>query len=243
MVKRVKMFLFACTLSLLVIGCEKNDYFPLTEGLQKSYKIVVKFENEPPVRYRIFSTFLKKIKMTNENSPNKEIVQVTPMLREDASVFYYHKNSNNIERIAYQPLGKQAVLYEEEPRYVIKYPIKKGVMWKSPSKTYLLLKHYPYYNKRITVPFKLSSTVEEINETVRVPAGTFKNCLKIKSIGETTFIGERGIGDVKVQVENTDWFSPKVGLIKTTRTEITSTDLYGKNKLTKELESYKIPIW
>ena len=243
MIKKIRTFTITCIMCCLLIGCEENAYFPLTQGLQKSFTISIEFENEPPVYYRIFSTFLKKIKITNEISTEKEMISVTPMLREDASVFYYYEDKNNVKRIAYQPLGKDQIVYEEEPRYIIKYPVKKGAMWKNPSKTYLLLKHYPYYNKRITVPFKVNAIIEDVNATVKVPAGIFKNCIKIKSSGETTFIGERGIGDVKVQVENVDWFAPEIGLIKTTRTETTSTDLYGKNILIKELESYKIPIW
>jgi len=76
---------------------------------------------------------------------------------------------------------------------------------------------------RISVPIK--STIESIDEVVTVPAGTFKECLKIKSVGlgEETFVEEDSDQlfpkdflkeKIKVEVEYYNWFAPNVGLIK-----------------------------
>jgi len=40
---------------------------------------------------------------------------------------------------------------------------------------------YNYRKPRIFVP--INSTIESIDEFVKVPAGTFKECLKIKPVG------------------------------------------------------------
>ena len=75
---------------------------------------------------------------------------------------------------------------------------------------------------RISVPIK--STIESIDEVVTVPAGTFKECLKIKSIGfaKKVFREEQTSKvpvwppkeNVKVERERYIWFAPNVGRIK-----------------------------
>lgn len=72
-------------------------------------------------------------------------------------------------------------------------------------------------DSRISFPIK--STIESIDEVVIVPAGTFKECLKIKSVGlaEKVF-GEEQVWppkeNVKVERERYEWFAPDVGSIK-----------------------------
>ena len=73
------------------------------------------------------------------------------------------------------------------------------------------------FKPRISIPIK--STIESINEVVTVPAGTFKGCLKIKSIGsaEKVFGGELvwpPKENAKVERERYLWFAPNVGRIK-----------------------------
>ena len=79
------------------------------------------------------------------------------------------------------------------------------------------------FKPRISIPIK--STIESINEVVTVPAGTFKGCLKIKSIGSAEKVfGEEQTSKVplwppkekvKIERECYNWFAPNVGRIKT----------------------------
>jgi hypothetical protein len=51
----------------------------------------------------------------------------------------------------------------------------------------------------------LSLTIESVSDEVRVPAGTFKDCLKIKQVGEN---------DAGTAVMGYEWYAPKVGIVK-----------------------------
>lgn len=65
---------------------------------------------------------------------------------------------------------------------------------------------------RISIPIK--STIESIDEVVTVPAGTFKECLKIRTIGVAEKFFEKENLTVRIEVDGSAWFAPGVGLIK-----------------------------
>ena len=71
------------------------------------------------------------------------------------------------------------------------------------------------FKPKISIPVK--STIESINEVVTVPAGTFKGCLKIKTIGfAEKVIGTEWLPEEKVRIDREwyKWFAPGIGLIK-----------------------------
>ena len=74
---------------------------------------------------------------------------------------------------------------------------------------------------------------------VKVPAGKFKNCIKVSGSGNTTFIGDREIGSIKINIRTTDWFAPNVGLIKSIRLEETDTELFGTSKMVQVLDDFR----
>jgi hypothetical protein len=51
----------------------------------------------------------------------------------------------------------------------------------------------------------ISLTIESVSDEVTVPAGTFKDCLKIKQVGEN---------DAGTSVMGYEWYAPKVGVVK-----------------------------
>ena len=123
-------------------------------------------------------------------------------------------------------------------RMVLPKPIKLGKKWDVESKTYLILKRYPYYDYRATTNFKLIYEVISMSETIQTPVGKFKNCLKIKGIGKTSFIGDSEIGSIGIDVLSEEWYAENVGLIKMVRTEKTDTDLFGTTRMTQLLNNF-----
>ena len=162
-----------------------------------------------------------------------------PIVREDNSIYYYSRNKNGIVRKGIQFNGKPEIKFEEDEKYVLKYPIKIGTEWNAQSKTYLILRRYAYYDYRATTNFDINYKVSSINETVKVPAGRFKDCIKISGNGNTTFIGDREIGSINIEIRTEDWYAPKIGLIKSVRLEKTDTELFGTSKMVQVLDDYK----
>jgi hypothetical protein len=88
------------------------------------------------------------------------------------------------------------------PNYIIRYPIKIGTSWEVKARSKLLN----------NAPGILKKTIEAIDDTVTVPAGTFKNCLRIK--GEGVIRKEELGNEIIVNIEEYEWYAPGVGLIK-----------------------------
>ena len=74
----------------------------------------------------------------------------------------------------------------------LKFPIAQGNSWNMATKV---------ANNTLTVTL----TIESVSDEVRVPAGTFKDCLKIKQVGENK---------AGTAVMGYEWYAPKVGVVK-----------------------------
>ena len=75
----------------------------------------------------------------------------------------------------------------------LRFPIAEGSSWTMATKV---------GNSTVN----LSLTIESVSDEVKVPAGTFKDCLvKIKQVGEN---------DAGTSVMGYEWYAPKVGVVK-----------------------------
>jgi len=189
-----------------------KDYFPLDEGRRWEYQVYV---NEKEGLYLGLESKISG-KQVCIILPQRELKgkRVTPMQMENihgGSVYtrflFYVKDQNSIYEFASQkPEDVEPKIIHDD---IIKYPIKVGNSWQEMEISSL--------EPRISIP--INTTIESIDEVVTVPAGTFKECLKIKSTGfaEKVF-GEEQVWppkeNVKVEKERYDWFAPNVGHIK-----------------------------
>ena len=122
---------------------------------------------------------------------------------------------------------------------VLPLPIKIGKKWSVDSKTYLILKRYPYYDYRATTNFMIDYEIISTDEIISTPSGKFRNCILIRGIGETKFIGDSEIGSIAINILSEEWYAKGVGLIKSVRVEETDSDLFGTTKMTQVLEGFK----
>jgi len=189
-----------------------ENYFPLDEGKRWEYQIYV-YKKEG-----FYHGLESKIygKQVCTNLPQQELKgkRVTPVkIEETYGEFVYNNFSFYVKDHNY--IYEFARLRPEyiEPKiindYIIKFPIRVGNSWQETETSSL--------DSRISVPIK--STIESIDEVIIVPAGTFKKCLKIKSVGlaEKVFDEEQvwpPKENVKIERERYEWFAPDVGSIK-----------------------------
>ena len=223
----------------LVTSCLKDDfdYFPLNNGKIWNYNVTINPGVEDKVIYKKTNFTLNKqnLKIIETN----EEKQVYPIIREDNSIYYYSKNEDGIVREGMQHKNNYPILFEDEKKYVLKFPIEIGTNWESISKTFLILRRYAYFDYRATTNFNIKYEITSLNQTVSVPAGKFKDCIKITGTGETTFIGDREIGTIDISIKTDEWYAPNVGLIKSVRLVKTNSDLFGTSKMTQVLDDYK----
>ena len=225
-------YLFIILLFFL-LGCKSSDinYFPVDKLKRWSYAITITPEIDKPTTYKKINVALGKTKI------NKEIYY--PLLRENGSVYYYQKKNSGIFRYGFSFEKEREINLHKKERLVLPKNLETGTKWNVNSKTYLILKRYPYYDYRATTNFQINYEVVSKNQTVTTPLGKFKDCLYLRGVGNTKFIGDSEIGSIDINIISEEWYAKNVGLIKSIRTEKTNSDLFGTTKMVQTLESYE----
>ena len=222
---------------LIIIGCseQNNDYFPLDKIKTWNYTVKIQPDVDDAVIYKKTNQSLgkKKIFLNNEN------YEVYPFLKEDGTIMYYQSSDDGIYRNGIKFNKDIDFKIIKKNRMVLPYPIRIGKKWEVDSKTFLILKRYPYYDYRATTNFKLNYEILSTKEVIQTPLGKFKNCLKIRGTGKTSFIGDSEIGSIIIEVLSEEWYAKDIGLIKTVRTEKTDTDLFGTTKMVQILDNFE----
>lgn len=92
------------------------------------------------------------------------------------------------------------------------------------------------YQLKALVP--VTYTIENMKDTVKVPAGTFEKCLRV--LGRDTIPVEAGghIGNVEATIETADWYAAGAGLVKTVRREKSTSPILRAGDYLLALESY-----
>jgi len=223
----------ACALALLVPlllaagGCKRDgmDYLPLGEQRLWKYRIDRTIKGEQ--RHQ-------KIIIAGLPPATVDGAPYYPLRRLDDRIELYEKTAGWIFRVD-RSSGNRARILPQNP-----YP---GMEWQGESRILFLEVTGAFsatFEERIQTSIPLDYVVESLDDEVEVPAGRFRDCLRVKGRGSMfgggtlkTFMGIRFI-----KVEQTDWYARGVGLVKRVRNEYT-TPAEWSNQYTEELESVR----
>ena len=220
---------------LFIIGCsnQNDSYFPLEKVKSWSYKIEIQPEVEKKTVYKKINIALGKKKLVMDGDKKN----FYPFLREDGSIYLYNFDKSGVYRNGFAFSKDKKISKEKEKRLVLPSPLKIGKKWAVESKTYLILKRYPYYDYRATTKFDIEYEIVSSSEVVETPVGKFKDCLLVKGVGKTKFIGDSEIGAIEINITSDEWYAKGIGLVKSVRVEKTDSDLFGTTKMTQLLEN------
>jgi hypothetical protein len=167
------------------VRCDElsESYFPLKAGMRWEYNVT--------------STQGQPQKLIITNLPLREVngVKVTPRKWEMGGKTFIElmkQDDTGVYRYAEQQSETATPSLITPMEYHLKFPIAQGTSWNMTTKL---------GDSVVTV----GTTVESLSDAVKVPAGTFKDCLKLKQAGEnaegTSILGY-------------EWYAPKVGVVK-----------------------------
>ena len=160
-----------------------ESYFPLKEGMRWEYNVISD------------QGATKKLLITNLAPREVSGAKVTPRKWElGGSTFIelMKQDETGVYRYAEQK-GEQAPPSLITPMEChLRFPIAEGSSWNMAAKL---------GNSTVNV----SLTIESLSDEVKVPAGTFKDCVKVKQVGEN---------DAGTSVMGYEWYAPKVGVVK-----------------------------
>ncbi len=231
----VKRNLFAVALAALTLGgCLEGNpiYFPLEGGRDWSYGVTL--ENAKGIS-------LQKSFVTNLPSSNVKGEKLTPRRLHNGEVYFYKETDDGVVRVAANRPGR-GLSWESEPTRVLGYPLTPGTRWTQEEQSYLFHEYMGQgdYNE-IVVPMLIIYEIESVDEVVKVPAGVFNNCIKVKGLGETSVRVKtpNALEDfIDLTVETTQWFTPRVGLVKSKYHEASSNPRIVGGDYMKVLEKF-----
>jgi hypothetical protein len=189
-------------------------YYPLKPGMTWEYAVV--------------SSKAGARKIAIKNLPPREIdgKEVTP--REwnmGGTVKYYLVARDDSGVYRYGELASE----NAEPRvifpkvYYLKDPVDRGTTW-------------DIVTRMGDRELKVNLTVESVAEEVKVPAGTYKDCVKIRHEGT----GRSGKDGETTSITAYEWYAPGAGLVKSLATiKEKSKGGEASETLTYQLDSFK----
>jgi len=218
---RKQLIAVALTLFFLLPGSScfgetAEKYYPLKEGMKWVYAII---SGQPGTQ---------KIVITNLAPKEVKGKTVTPRKWEVGGGVKYNYvalDDYGVYRYAEQKTATAEPQVISPKMYYLRNPMDRGTSWDMEVKT-------------DEEDLKVNVTIESISETVQVPAGTYKDCVKVKHEGGGLLKKD---GDTKLSVSAYEWYAPGVGTVKSMFTFKRSAP--GKPESTQtttyQLESFK----
>ena len=189
------------------------NYYPLKPGMTWTYSML---SDKSPTKT-----------ITVTNLPPREIngVTLTPTKWDIGGVIKYYliaTDNFGVYRYGESKSETGEPVISQPKIYYLKDPVNKGTTWDIKTKL---------GDEELTV----NLTIESVSDTVKVPAGTYRDCLKIKHTG-----GNQKI-DPAVSVEAYEWYAPGVGPVKsivTFKKLVKNQPVFSEHQ-TFQLESFK----
>jgi hypothetical protein len=189
-------------------------YYPLKPGMTWEYTVV--------------SSKAGTHKITIKNLPARDLdgKKVTPReWNTGAGVTYYLVAADDagVYRYGEQKSATAEPVVATPKVYYLREPVDRGTNWDIATRM----------GER---QVKVNLTVDSIDDEIKVPAGTYKNCVKIKHEGE----GKPEKDHPGLAITAFEWYAPGVGLVKSL---VTITDkskgAQAPETLTYQLDSFK----
>jgi len=189
------------------INCFAEQYYPLNEGRKWEYQTFQKdVGGSVTERFKWSRTALAPRILLDK--------KVVPLQYGSGALKFIIEDDVGVGLYAHQDITDKAPKFFQPTDYFLKYPLKIGMMRQVNGITRLLKK---------PILVDKTETIETVTDVVTVPAGTFENCIRIKSSGKTTISFEEPFRAVaNVEVEGFDWYAPRIGWIKGILTEQTN---------------------
>lgn len=220
---------------MLVVSCSfepSSSYFPLEEGLTWRYQVTKTTRDGMRQQKYIYTSIAEKI---------VEGQSVSVRISVDGALFYYRETEAGLFYVGKEIQSGIAREFLRDEHLILSYPLEVSQQWQDITATKLLVKTGPPQKTefKIEADISLEVSIEAINETIIVPAGIFHKCIKVMKQGSEFKDAGNYIGRTIVRVNETSWYAPGVGLVKSIREETTESQALDKGQLIIELELFE----
>ncbi len=220
---------------VLLAGCGRpaQEYFPLHPGWEWQYAMrIVTADGPRPGKHLV----------TNLPAYDLAGVRTIPRRSPGGTTVLYTQGAQGVQRVGESAEGEEPRRYAM-PQTVLPASLAVGATWRGDTRTRVLevTSHAAGALYRIEADVPLLYALESVTDTVRVPAGEFRGCLRVRASGSTLAEVRKQVGLAEIRVEQVDWYAPGVGLVRSERRETTSSSALPSGTLEVELERVRRP--
>lgn len=220
---------------VLLAGCERpaQEYFPLHPGWEWQYAMRIVTADGPRQGKHL---------VTNLPAYDLEGMRTIPRRSPGGTTVLYAQGAQGVQRVGEAAEGGEPRRYPMA-QTVLPAGLAVGATWKGDTRTRVLevTSHAAGALYKIEADVPLQYTLESVEDTVRVPAGEYHRCLRIRASGSTLAEVRKQVGLAEIKVEQVDWYAPGVGLVRSERRETTSSSALPSGTLEVELERVRQP--
>ncbi len=206
-----------------------GEYCVSREGFVKEYNYTLNRRNEKR------EMELESIVGPKTNLNGIEVSTTITTIRKPgagplSNKFFSVENDEGIRSIASLNPFDKSLRYYNQDAWELKYPLIVGKNWTTTDEINRL-------KEKFTVP--VTCVIEAMDAVISVPAGTYKNCVRIKKSfnGKVNFSSHGG--EAEVAVERYSWYAPGLGYIKGLDNIKCSNPELGGEESHLEMTSYK----
>ena len=207
-------------------GQVKQDletYFPLQPKKQWKYKLVITQMGGKIAGTMEVKTLPKRKINDKDVIPYVQVATAqTPFGQQsEQTIYFYLKDKSGIFLYASQKANDIEPKLQKEPNYILKLPLDEKTRWKRKEETTLLEE-----NLTLDVESRIAAT----DTTVTVSAGNVEHCIQVVTKGKKIKSMKMGLvnyGNAEVKFEESRWYAPKIGLVKSIRKEQSDHMLVG----------------
>ena len=227
---------------LVLAGCSQSlpvgdSYFPLPVGAAWEYDVTSDINNN-----LTHDTYILSVDRTVDTDTGEVIVRRVEVPGSIGIEYWLRQEKDRVIRIAQRIDADEQAKLDSNPRVVLKLPVTVGATWMVPTDTFVIAPKVEMGMGTTKMPKVLMTyTVEAVDETVAVPAGTFKSCARVTGNGNMALYVDAVQGFRDIPVVNREWYCKGVGLVKVERTELLQSAYYSSGKITMALTEFKLP--
>ena len=229
--KSLPPILLLFLVGFLAVGCEKNEssFFPLSAKRTWQYNIETKTANENSRQKNIIQS-----KGSISSTDNKSFV-----LQSISGLVSHYQRNEEALLLAQQLVNGEQREVAGVRATVFRFPLQVGTSWQDFMITELLQSYDAHAHKvREEIPVKV--LIEDMDDTVTVPAGKFRHCMRIVTRGEKLVQKGKYAYQPKmtISITNTRWYAKGVGLVKEEHLESSDILQYPKATYMVSLDKF-----
>ena len=228
-------------LLIALAGCGRppeagnEAWFPLAAGHRWTYRVTTLSGADTSERERLTLRTQGRETLVLDDQP-------AWVRRSDSGVNYWLRSDEaGIRRVASKSDMQADPVADPAGRFVLKAPFVAGTQWQAGTTTYLLMRtnEYPRELKHSHPNIPMTYTIEAVADEVKVAAGTFSPCLRVRGSATVRVFVDPISGFKDQPLNSVEWYCRGVGLVKMERSEPASSPMLVGGSRTLELEAWE----